>query len=80
MERADINNKVISIIAHILKIGKESITEDSTLEALGADSLNRVEFVMELEEAFGVEIHDEDAEKLNTVRQAVDYIDQLKRA
>ena len=80
MERADINAKVIAIIAHILKISKEAIKEDSTLEALGADSLNRVEFVMELEEAFGVEIHDDDAEKFGTVREAVDYIQLLKRS
>ena len=78
MERADINAKVIAIIAHILKVSKEAIKEDSTLESLGADSLNRVEFVMELEEAFGIEINDEEAEKLSTVQQAVDYIQGLK--
>lgn len=67
---------MVDIIAHILKVSKEAIKEDSTLESLGADSLNRVEFVMELEEAFGLEVNDEDAEKLATVKDTVDYIQQ----
>ncbi len=77
MQRADINAKVIGIIAHILKISKEAIKEESTLESLGADSLNRVEFIMELEEAFGLEINDDEAEKLSTVKETVDYIQRL---
>lgn len=77
MQRADIQSKVVSIIAHILKISKEAIKEDSTLESLGADSLNRVEFVMELEEAFGLEINDDEAEKLSTVKDTIDYIQRL---
>ena len=77
MDRADIYAKVSGIIAHILKISKDSVNEQSNLESLGADSLNRVEFVMELEETFGVEINDEDAEKLSTVGQAVTYIEEL---
>ncbi len=68
---------MVSIIAHILKISKEAIKEDSTLESLGADSLNRVEFVMELEEAFGLEINDDEAEKLSTVKDTIDYIQRL---
>lgn len=77
MDRSEIYAKVVQTIAHILKISKDSIHEESTLESLGADSLNRVEFIMELEETFGVEINDEEAEKLSTVGQAVDYIDSL---
>ncbi len=77
MDRADIYSKVTQIIAHILKISKESVHEQSTLESLGADSLNRVEFVMELEEAFGIEINDEEAEKLSTVDETVNYIQRL---
>lgn len=76
MQRADIYAKVVGIIAHILKVSNDTIKEESTLESLGADSLNRVEFVMELEEAFGLEIKDEDAEKLSTVKDTVDYIQQ----
>lgn len=77
MDRSEIYAKIVQTIAHILKISKESIHEQSTLESLGADSLNRVEFIMELEETFGVEINDEEAEKLSTVGQAVDYIQAL---
>ncbi len=77
MDRADIYAKVSQIIAHILKISKDSVNEESNLESLGADSLNRVEFVMELEETFGVEINDEEAEKLSTVGQTVTYIQEL---
>jgi acyl carrier protein len=50
--------------------------EASFVEDLGADSLDRVELVMALEEAFGVEIPDADAEKIVTVRDAVEYIQQ----
>ena len=77
MERTDINAKVIAIIAHVLKVSKEAIKEESTLESLGADSLNRVEFIMELEEAFGIEINDDEAEKLSTVGETVEYIQSL---
>lgn len=80
MDRTEIYTKIVGIIASILKISKESVHEESSLESLGADSLNRVEFVMELEETFGVEINDEEAEKLSTVGQAVDYIQKLLQA
>jgi acyl carrier protein len=77
VDRTDIYEKVVSIVAHILKISKEAIHEQSNLESLGADSLNRVEFIMELEETFSVEINDEEAEKLSTVGETVDYISQM---
>jgi len=78
--RADIQTKVVDIIAHLLKVSKDAIKEDSTLESLGADSLNRVEFVMELEEAFGLEINDDEAEKLCTVKDTIDYILRLTQS
>lgn len=77
MDRTDIRNKVIALLGHILKVSKESIKDESTLESLGADSLNRVQIVMELEDAFGVEISDDDAEKLTTVNSTVEHIQQL---
>lgn len=80
MQRADIQAKVIDIIAHILKVSKDDIKEESTLESLGADSLNRVEFVMELEETFGLEVNDEEAEKLTTVKETIDYIQRLTQS
>ncbi len=76
MERVDINAKVEAIIALLMKISKEMIKQDSTLESLGADSLNRVQLIMELEETFSIEINDEDAEKFSTVSQIVDYLEQ----
>lgn len=80
MDRSHIYAKVSTIIAKILKINETAIAEEATLESLGADSLNRVEFVIELEDTFGVEINDEDVEKLVTVGQIVDYIERLVSA
>ncbi|MBU3958579.1 MAG: acyl carrier protein [Candidatus Omnitrophica bacterium] len=68
--------KVKSIIAEQLGVKIEEVTlEASFVEDLGADSLDTVELVMALEEEFGVEIPDEDAEKITTVGEAVKYID-----
>jgi acyl carrier protein len=80
VDRSDINAKVIAIFAQIMKMSKDAIQENVTLESLGADSLNQVQFIMDLEEAFGIEINDEDAEKLTTIAQTVDYIQRLKQA
>ncbi len=77
MDRTDIRNKVIALLAHILKISKETIKDESTLTNLGADSLNRVQIVMELEDAFNVEISDEDAEKLTTVVSTIEHMQKL---
>ena len=58
-----------------LGVDEETVTLDASfLEDLGADSLDVVDFIMELEEEFGLEIPDEDVEKISTVRNAVDYI------
>ncbi len=71
----DIEEKVKAIIADRLAVGKEEVTaEASFIDDLGADSLDTVELVMALEEAFDMEIPDEDAEKIITVKDAVDYI------
>ncbi len=77
MDRSTIYSKVVTAISNILKINEDVITQDSSLESLGADSLNRVQFVIELEDTFGIEINDEDAEKLVTVGQIVDYVERL---
>lgn len=75
----DIFAKVCAIIANQLNIDQSSINEQTTLESLGADSLDRVEIVMKLEEEFEIEINDEDAEKLTNLSQTVDYIKKLKQ-
>lgn len=69
--------KIKSIIASQLGVNENEIkTESSFVEDLGADSLDTVELVMALEEEFGIEIPDEDAEKMTTVGEAVKYIEQ----
>lgn len=77
-ERADTFSKVAAIIAEKLNIDKNDIKETATLEDLGADSLDLVEIIMKLEEDFGIEIKDEDAEKLVNVTQVVDYVNNLR--
>ena len=74
---ADIESKVKDIIINELGVEAEKVTpEASFVEDLGADSLDTVELVMAFEEEFGIEIPDEDAEKLQTVGDAIDYIKQ----
>ena len=71
------DDKVKSIIAEQLGVKPEEVTpEASFIDDLGADSLDTVELVMALEEEFGVEIPDEDAEKMGKVSDAIKYIDE----
>jgi acyl carrier protein len=70
-----LEEKVKKIIAEQLGVEEEDITPDSSfVEDLGADSLDTVELVMAFEEEFGIEIPDEDAEKILTVQNVLDYI------
>ena len=72
---ADIEVKVKKIISEQLGVPEADVKpEASFVNDLGADSLDTVELVMALEEEFGVEIPDEDAEKIATVQNAIDYI------
>ena len=71
--------QIKAIIAEQLSADPEKITPDtSIIEDLGADSLDVVELVMALEEKFGVEIPDEDAEKINTIGDIVNYVETHK--
>jgi acyl carrier protein len=75
MRMENIEQKVKEIIADRLGVDPEEVTpEASFVEDLGADSLDTVELVMALEEEFGIEIPDEDAEKIQTVGDAIEYI------
>lgn len=74
---AEIGQKVKSIIAEQLGVKVEEVTDTAKfVDDLGADSLDTVELVMALEEEFGIEIPDEDAEKMTSVGEAVRYIEQ----
>jgi acyl carrier protein len=67
--------KVKKIIAEQLGVEEDEVTsEASFIEDLGADSLDTVELIMAFEEEFGIEIPEEDAEKIATVQNAIDYI------
>ena len=70
--------KITSIIAEKLHIDAATINAQSTLQDLGADSLDMVDIVMKVEEEFGIEINDEDAEKLTNVAEVVDYVQKLR--
>jgi acyl carrier protein len=67
--------KIKQIIAEKLGVSEDKVTPQASLvDDLAADSLDRVEVVMALEDAFGMEISDEDAEKLRTVKDILDYL------
>ena len=71
-------DKVKEVIIDKLGVEENSIkSEAHFVNDLGADSLDTVELIMEFEEEFGIEIPDEDAEKITTVGSAVDYIDKV---
>jgi acyl carrier protein len=73
---ASVEEKVKRIIVDQLGVDEDEVKpEASFVNDLGADSLDVVELVMALEEEFGLEINDEDAEKISTVKQAIEYIE-----
>ncbi len=77
MSEKSIAEKVKDIIVEQLGVNPEQATENASfIEDLGADSLDTVELVMAFEEEFGVEVPDEDAEKLQTVGDVVKYIEE----
>ncbi len=72
-----ISEKIKGVIAEQLGVKSEEVTDQAKfVDDLGADSLDTVELVMALEEEYGVEIPDEDAEKLTTVGEAIKYIEK----
>jgi acyl carrier protein len=76
---ASVKDRVIDIVAEQLGVNKEQVTpETSFVNDLGADSLDTVELVMELEEEFDINIPDDAAEKIQTVGQAIEYIEKAQ--
>jgi acyl carrier protein len=76
---SETSERVKKIVVEHLGVEAEKVTEDaSVIDDLGADSLDIVELVMAFEEEFGVEIPDDAAEKITTVKDAIDYIDNNK--
>ena len=72
-------DKVKEIVVDKLDVNEDEVTNDAKfMDDLGADSLDTVELIMQFEEDFGIEIPDEDAEKILSVQQAIDYINNNK--
>jgi acyl carrier protein len=75
-----VQEKIRTIIVDELGVDEAEVTENARfIEDLGADSLDLVELVMRFEEEFGIEIPDEDAEKIQSVRDAFSYVEQHKK-
>jgi acyl carrier protein len=73
---ASVEEKVKSIIVDQLGVNEAEVTGNASfVDDLGADSLDTIELVMAFEEAFGIEIPDEDAEKIKTVQNAIEYVE-----
>ena len=76
MSKEEIFNKIKDLIAENFDVDKDKITESTSfIDALDADSIDLVEFILQLEDEFGSEIPDEEAEKIKTVGDAVSYIE-----
>tara|TARA_B100000886_G_scaffold307439_1_gene240467 strand:+ start:68 stop:301 length:234 start_codon:yes stop_codon:yes gene_type:complete len=74
---SEVLDKVVEIVCNQLTVNKEDVTPDSSfVEDLGADSLDTVELVMAFEEEFGLEIPDDEAENITTIKSAVDWIEK----
>ncbi|HXE14663.1 MAG TPA: acyl carrier protein [Bryobacteraceae bacterium] len=75
-----VEQKVKQIIVEQLGVDEAQVDQSASfVDDLGADSLDIVELVMAFEEAFGIDIPDEDAEKITTVKQAIDYIEAKQK-
>ena len=74
-----IEQEMIDIIVEQLSVEKDKVVPNASfVDDLGADSLDLVELIMAMEEGFDIEIPDEDAEKIATVQDAIDYVQKLK--
>lgn len=77
----DIQTKITQILVDKLGIAETEVTEDANfVKDLGIDSLDYAELIMEFEQTFNIRIPDEDAEQLQTINQAVNYIDKKMKS
>ena len=77
LTKDEIRAKIKKIVVENLGVSEDQVTDDAQFsQDLGADSLDQVELVMSLEEEFGAEIRDEDADSLNTVGDAINYLEK----
>ncbi len=75
-----VDQKMIDIIVEQLSVEREKVVPNASfVDDLGADSLDLVELIMAMEEGFDIEIPDEDAEKISTVQDAIDYVNRLNK-
>jgi len=80
MPDTKIAEEVKKVIVELLSVEESQVTENAKfVDDLGADSLDTVELVMALEEKFDIEISDEDAQKIKTVGEAIEYIEKKKQ-
>lgn len=78
-EREDTKQKVVKIIADKLSMKPDQIKEESTFKDLGADSLDTLEMIMFFEDTFETEIDDNEAQKILTVKEAIDSVHEIRQ-
>jgi len=78
-DKQDTYSKVVTIVAQTINVDKNTILLESSLEGLGADSLDMLEIIMKFEETFGIEISDDAAENMVTVSDVVQKIEELRK-
>jgi acyl carrier protein len=75
-----IKDRVLKVIANTQRIPPERVTPDSTFEELGIDSMDSINILFDLESEFDIEINDEDAKKISTIREMIDGVTYLVEA
>lgn len=77
MDAEKLNTELASLMARIISLDEKAFSIDDTLESLGGDSLDAVEFIMAIEDQFEIEIPDKDMNKIQTIRQMSEYLQKI---